>query len=28
MLVEAIRDWRAKQSDLEKQFYSTRIAAR
>jgi hypothetical protein len=28
MLLEAIRDWRGKQPDMEKQFYSTRIAAR
>jgi hypothetical protein len=27
-LVEAIRDWRRKQSSMEKQFYSTRISAR
>jgi hypothetical protein len=27
-LVEAIRDWRGKQSEMENRFYSTRIAAR
>jgi hypothetical protein len=28
MLLDAIRDWRGKQPDMEKQFYSTRIATR
>jgi hypothetical protein len=27
-LVEAIRDWRSKQSEMENQFYSTRISVR
>jgi hypothetical protein len=28
MLVEAIRDWRGKQPEMENKFYSTRIATR